>query len=296
LYLEGRQLWYGRTPEGLKKSIDLFQQAIAADPNYAGAYTGLGDTYNVISNYVPEISSRQAGLLAEEATRKALELDSSLPEAHTARANALSMEWKWSEAEAEFRRSLELNPNDAATHYFYAFTYLTPENQLDRALEEFHVALSLDPLSPIVNTNYATTLMYAHRYPEALAQFHKTLERDPNFAPAHLKLSWLYGLTGDYAQAVSEMQKFTPTPGRFSADAKGYCALTLAGPLTKKWMALAAMSCVLAGERDKALGYLEESYNSRETDLMLSVRYPGLDSIRPDPRYAGLMHRIGLPE
>ena len=82
LYLEGRQLWYGRTPEGLKKSIDLFQQAIAADPNYALAYTGLADTYNVIPSYGAGITSRQAGLLADDATRKALELDDSLPEAH----------------------------------------------------------------------------------------------------------------------------------------------------------------------------------------------------------------------
>jgi len=296
LYLEGRQLWYGRTPAGLKKSIDLFQQAIAADQNYALAYTGLGDTYNVISSYVPEISSRQAGLLADEATRKALELDSSLPEAHTARANALSMEWKWSEAEAEFHRSLELNPNDAATHYFYAFTYLAPEKQFDRALEEFHIALSLDPLSPIVNTNYAATLMYAHRYPEAMAQFQKTLERDPNFAPAHLKLSWLYGLNGDFPHAIGEMQNFSSIPGHFSPDAKGYCALAQAGFAGNKWMAVVGMTCMLAGERDKALNYLEQSYHNQETDLILSIRYPGLDSLRSDPRYAELMRRIGLPE
>ena len=88
-----------------------------------------------------------------------------------------------------------------------------PEKQFDQAFEEFHIALSLDPLSPIMNTNYATTLMDAHRYPEALAQFQKTLERDPAFKPAHHKLSQLYAATGDFANAVSELKKFAPDAG-----------------------------------------------------------------------------------
>ena len=124
LYLEGRQLWYGRTPEGLQKSIDLFQQAIAADPNYALAYRGLADTYNIAPSYRIGINTRQAELLADEAARKAIELDDSLSEAHSARASALANEWKWNEAESEFRRAIELNPNNANAHYFYAVVYL----------------------------------------------------------------------------------------------------------------------------------------------------------------------------
>ena len=153
LYLEGRQQWYGRTTEGLKKSIDLFQQAIAADPNYALAYAGLGDTYNVIPSYRAGITSRQAALLADAATRKALELDDSLPEAHLARADFLTCTWKWREAEQEYRRAIELDPNSATAHYLYAFSLLVPEKRFDQALEEFHIALALDPLSPIMNTN-----------------------------------------------------------------------------------------------------------------------------------------------
>src|ERR1700686_753917 len=119
-YLEGRQLWYGRTPEGLKKSIDLFQQAIAADPNYALAYTGLGDTYNVIPSYGAGITSRPAGSLPGAATRNALELNDSLPEAHLARADFLCFAWKWGEAEKEGRRATGIEPNSAAAAYFYA--------------------------------------------------------------------------------------------------------------------------------------------------------------------------------
>jgi tetratricopeptide (TPR) repeat protein len=97
-----------------------------------------------------------------------------LPEAHLARAGALTFGLKWKEGEEEFRRAIELNGNSAAAHYLYAFSLLVPEKRFDQALEEFHLALSLDPLSPIMNTNYATALMDAHRYPEALAQFQKT--------------------------------------------------------------------------------------------------------------------------
>ena len=296
LYLEGRQLWYGRTAEGLKKSIDLFQQAIAADPNYALAYTGLGDTYNVIPSYGAGISSRQAGLLADEATRKALELDDSLPEAHTARANALTFALKWDDAEKEYRRAIELNPNSAAAHYFYAFTFLVPQKRFDQALEEFRLALSLDPLSPIMNTNYATTLLDAHRYPEALAQFQKTLERDPNFPPAHHKLAQLYATTGDFTNAVSQLQQFTRKPGSWSPDAKGYRDLAQAAfskPDSMTWVAL-AMS--VTGERSKALDYLEKAMSNQEIEVVLCIRYPSFDPIRPDPRYAAIMRRLGLPE
>ena len=94
-------------------------------------------------------------------------------------------------------------------------------------------AMSLDPLSLIVNTNYATTLMEARRYPESLAQFHRTLESDPNFRPAHFKLSQLYAVTGRFAEALSELQKFRPAPGSFSSDAKGYLALLLANTASR---------------------------------------------------------------
>jgi len=297
LYLEGRQLWYGRSPQGLKKSIDLFQQAIAADPNYALAYAGLGDTYNVIPSYGAGITSRQAGSLAEEATRKALELDNSLPEAHLARAGTLTFALNWKDAEEEFRRAIELNPNSAAAHYLYAFSLLVPEKRFDQALEEFRLALSLDPLSPIMNTNYATTLMDAHRYPEALAQFQKTLERDPNFGPAHHKLAQLYAVTGDFASAVKELQKFAPTPGSWSGDAKGYRDLAQAAFSARAdamtWVALA---CAVTGERNKALDYLEKALSNQEIEVVLCIRYPTLDPIRSDRRYAGVMRRLGLPE
>lgn len=299
LYLEGRQLWYGRSPEGLKKSIDLFQQAIAADPNYALAYTGLADTYNVAPSYGVGITWQQARLLSDEATRKALELDNSLPEAHTARAMTLCLSWKWNEAEPEFRRALELNPNSAATHYFYAFAFLVPQKRIDEALEQFRAALSLDPLSSIVNTNYAVTLMDAHRYPEALAQFQKTLQQDPGFTPGHYKLGEFYATTGNFVDAVKEfrLSSFSVTSGSWSGAAQGYRDLAIASDNAgNDDLSAVAVALALTGERDKLFGYFEKAVADNDDELILSVRYPALDSIRSDPRYADLMRRLGLPQ
>ena len=295
LYLEARQLWYGRTPAGLKKSIDLFQQAIAADPNYALAYAGLADTYNIAPSYTISISSKRAELLADEATRKALELDDSLPEAHAARALALATAWKWSEAEPEFQRALELNPNDAAAHYFYALAYLGPENRLDEAETQYRTALSLDPLSSIVNTNYAVMLMVAKRYPDSLAQFQKVLVRDPNFAPAHYRLSQLYATTGRFSEAVTEFHKALSKTTTVTDDAKGYLQLMLTLEGTDRSGAVAVASA-LAGDKEQAFENLEKAYTDGDSELLICIRYPALDSLRSDPRYADLMRRFGLPQ
>ena len=294
LYLEGRQLWYGRTPEGIQKSIGLFQQAIAADPNYALAYSGLADTYNIAPSYIP-MPSKQAELLADEAVRKAVELDDTLPEAHTARAIALANEWKWKEAESEFRRAIELNPNNATAHYFYAMNYLAPQNRNDQALEQFRIALSLDPLSSIVNANYALMLLQARRYPESLAQFQKILARDPNFLPAHYKLSQLYANTGRFADAVNEIRHIIPKPISASADAKGYLALTLAMDDSDRSAAV-AVAAALAGDRNQAFEYLEKAYSDGDSELLFVIRFPALDQLRSDPRFKDLMRRLGLPE
>jgi serine/threonine protein kinase/Tfp pilus assembly protein PilF len=296
LYLEGKQLWYGRTPEGLKKSIDLFEQAIGADPNYALAYAGLADTYNVIPSYGVGVTSQQAGALAETASRKALELDDSLPEAHLARAGYLTFAWKWREADQEYLRAIDLDPNSAAAHYLYAFSLLVPEKRYDQAFEQFRVALSLDPLSPIMNTNYATTLMIAHRYPEALEQFHRTIERDPTFRPAHFKLGQLYATTDDFPNAVSELKKFTSEQGSWSGDGTGFRDLALhkfTQPEQITWLALCLS---VTGERKTALDDLEKALSNQEIEVILSIRYPSFDPIRSDPRYRALAARLGLPE
>jgi eukaryotic-like serine/threonine-protein kinase len=295
LYLEGRQLWYGRTPEGIKKSIGLYQRAIVADPNYALAYAGLAATYNVATGYGVLIQPKQAYALADEASRKALELDDTLPDAHTARAMVLASQWKWNDCEKQFRRAIELNPNDATAHYFYAFIFLMPQNRIEESLAEFRKALSLDPLSGIVNVNYGLTLMVAHRTPEAIAQMQKVLERDPSFAPAHYYLSQIYAFTGRYAEAVSEMQKIGPVPGSWSRDAQGYLKLMLDPSSTGAPTEVAEIYALL-GDRHKAFEYLEKAYAEQDTELMACIRLPAFDPLRGDARFKDLMRRLSLPD
>ncbi len=294
LYLEGRQAWYGRTPEGIKKSIELFHEAITADPNYALAFAGLADTYNVAPSYIP-ISSKQASSLADEAGRKALALDDSLAEAHAARAFTLANFWKWSESEAEFRRSLELNPNSARTHYFYAVGCLGPQNRTEEALEQYRVALSLDPLSSIVNSNYALMLTQARRYPEALAEFQKVLARDPNFTPAHYKLSQLYAIMGRFGDAVSEMRQILTKPVTATPDAKGYLAMAMAMDDADRTASIAIASA-LAGNKEQAFQYLEKAYADGDSELLFAVRLPALDSLHSDPRFAEFLRKMGLSQ
>jgi TolB-like protein/Tfp pilus assembly protein PilF len=294
LYLEGRQLWYGRTPAGLLKSITLFQQAIAADPNYALAYTGLANSYNVAGGYGRLIPPKQARVLAEQASQKALDLDSSLPEAHTARAVALAREGTWTHSEQEFRRAIELNPNDATAHYFYAFLFLMPQNRIDQSLDEFQIALSLDPLSPIVNVNYGLTLMIAGRYPEATAQINKVLERDPSFGPAHFYLAHVYAIQGRFADAVNEIKKMGRDPGPYSPDAQGFIKEMLSpthGPLP----ANVAVAYAVAGDHDKAFEYLDRAYSEDDDEVLAVIRFPCFDSLHSDPRWADLLKKIGLP-
>jgi eukaryotic-like serine/threonine-protein kinase len=297
LYLEGRQRWYGRTPEGLKKSVELFQRAIVADPNYALAYAGLADTYNVATGYGTVIQPKQAFALADQASRKALELDDTLSEAHNARAITLTSQLKWSEAEGEFRRAIALNPNDSSAHYFYAFLYLMPQNRIEESLQEFRTALSLDPLSGIMNVNYALTLMVARRSPEAISHMQKLLERDPSFSPAHFYLSQIYVSNGRYAEAVSELRKtiFGRVKGTASTDLEGYLKLMLTAgdpaPPTN-----IAVTYALAGDGNKAFEYLEKAYTEQDSELGACIRFPAFDVLKSDPRWAAYMRRLGLPE
>ena len=296
LYLEGRQQWYGRTPEGMMKSIGLFQRAIVADPNYALAYAGLADSYTVAAGYGALVPPSEALPLADEASRKAVELDDASSDAHTARANALACQWKWSEAETEYKRAIVLNPNNATAHYFYAFTFLMPQNRLDQSLDEFGVALSLDPLSGIVRVNYALTLLMARKNSEALQEIKTTLESDPSFGAACFYGAQLYATLGLWPEAVPLLQKNfrTPVPGSFSPDAQGFVKLMLAAGRQTPPTNL-AVAYALAGDREQALDNLEKAYVQRDDELMACIRFPAFDSLHNDPRWAALLTKMGLP-
>jgi serine/threonine protein kinase/tetratricopeptide (TPR) repeat protein len=299
LYLEAQQQLYGRTQSGIVKSVELFRQAVAADPNYAQAWAGLANSYVVASGYGRLIPPTQSLPLADQASQKAVELDDTSSDAHVARANALGTAWKWSAADLEFRRAIELNPNNANAHYFYAFNDLMPTNHLEEALDQFRLALALDPLAPIVRTNYALTLMDAHKYPEAQEQFDQILQRDPGFGPALFYLSQMQATQGQWADAVSTLRKGAP-PNAFlgrswSLDAKGYAEFMDAisnGSLP----ADAAVAYSLAGNRDKAFDNLEKAYADRDDEITAVIRFPAFDHLKSDPRWPALLQKLNVPQ
>jgi tetratricopeptide (TPR) repeat protein len=300
LYLEAQSQLYGRTRPGILKSVELFRQAVAADPNYSLAWAGLSTSYEVASGYGQLMPPREALPLADEASKKAVELDDSSSEAHVARGNSLSSSWKWKEAGAEFRRAIELNPNSANAHYFYAFNYLMPNNQLDQALAEYRLALSLDPLASIVRTNYALTLTDARKYAEARAEFNQILDREPDFQPAYFYLGQMLAVMGNWSEAISDLLRsgpaaLTPLPGHpFSPDAQGFVNLFVAiGRDTLP--ANTAAAYALAGDRDQAFHYLDSAYEQRDDELFAVIRFPAFDSLKSDPRWAALLHKVGLP-
>jgi serine/threonine protein kinase/tetratricopeptide (TPR) repeat protein len=298
LYLEAQQQLYGRTKPGILKSVDLFRQAVAADPNYALAWAGLANSYVVAAGYGRLIPPDQSLPLADQASQKAVELDDSSSDAHVARGNALATAWKWSAVEPEFRRAIELNPNNANAHYFYAFNYLMPTNHLEEALKQFRLALALDPLAGIVRTNYALTLMDAHQYPQAQEQFDQIFERDPRFRPGLFYLSQMQATQGRWAQAMSTLQKAGPDDATsrrsWSPDAKGFAEF-MDAVSNGKLPANAAVAYALAGNRDTAFENLEKAYADWDDELTAVIRFPAFDQLKSDPRWPALLHKLNLP-
>src|SRR5947207_9310958 len=180
LYLKGRFYFARRTDEDIRRSIELFQQAIKLDPKFALAYVGVAESYNVMPSY-PYMSPNEANPFAKAAVAKALEIDPDLPEAHTvAGMIAATYDWDWVKAEREFKRSLELDVNLAITHYRYAWVYLSPLGRHDEAIAEMKRAMELEPLSLVQGANFAAVYLYARQFDKALDQAKKTYDLDPN--------------------------------------------------------------------------------------------------------------------
>ena len=302
-YIRGRFFWDKRTPEGLKKAIDYFNQAIEADPAYALAYAGLADSYVLLPFYA-HVSPGDAIPKAKEAALKALEIDNRIAEAHASLAYAeFIYDWDWAGAESELKRSLELNPNYPSARHWYA-DYLAAMGRNAEAVAEMHRALELDPLSPIMNTDMGWVLYAAGRYDEAIEQLKKTLEMDPDYCAAHWTLGKVYEARGMYQEAITEFgnQKDTALLGHALAISgrKGEAVKILDGltrPDADSNTPKLSIACLYWGLGDAAHGeqWLERAFEERDHRLVYLKFDPTTPDLRSDQRFLSFVKRVGLP-
>ena len=310
-YLKGRYFWNKRTADGLKVALAYFKQAIEEDPKYAQAYSGLADTYALLGDWQYAVMTpKEAFPQAKAAASKALELDSTLGEAHNSLAFVLDgFDWDFDSAGKEFQRAIELNPGYATAHHWYAW-HLSLLGRYDEAIVEMRKAENLDPLSLIINADLAELLVLAHSYDESIGQSRKTIEMDPNFALAHNQLAQAYLQKHMYDKAVAELQEAVKLSGgsptcianlarAYVASGKRSEAVKLLGDLKKlsnpghSNASEIAMIYASLGDRDQAMNWLEKGYDERFNPGVL-LR-PGFDPLRSDSRFQNLVRRIGLP-
>lgn len=303
LYLRGRFYWNKSTGENHRKAIELFNQAIAIDPNYALAYAGIADAYPLLSFAKPQ----QVMSKAREAALKALSLDNNLAEAHAALGRVLlDYDYDFAAAEREYKTAIAFNPNYTSAHSSYG-TLLSRLGRHEEAFAKYRRALEIEPLSLRNNRNYGEGLIHARRYDEAIAQLKKTLELDANFLAAHVSLGFVYQLKGNYAESVEERAKVSELQGNPQRAGKlresfakggweGFLRYATGdrGPANASYP-LATFHAAF-GEKDKAFAELNRSYENREYFMTLLKVDPRLDPLRDDPRFAELMRRVGLPQ
>jgi tetratricopeptide (TPR) repeat protein len=310
LYLKGRYFWNKRNRDGLANAVNYFQQAIEKDPQYAAAYAGLADSYILMDGY-GHVTIEDAVVKARAAAEKALELDETLAEAHTSLALiAPKFDWNWDESRRHYERALELNPNYATAHHWYADGYLTCMGRMDEAVAEMRKAEQLDPLSSIIATDLGKDLYMARRYDEAIAQLRKVLALDPNFAMARAWLSAVYVEKGMYSESFAELETLKPdlSPQNYLialAHRKARAGRTReARADLRKLLQMSRTQYVAPGsvaivysslrDNDNAFLWLEKAYQIKGPELTSLKVWAGYDPIRSDPRFADLVHRVGL--
>jgi eukaryotic-like serine/threonine-protein kinase len=299
LYLKGRFAWNLRGGNNIRESIADYQQAIAADPAFALAYSGLADAYSVAPGYGVS-TPRETHALALAAAAKALQLQPNLAEGHAAMAEALAHTRQWSAAEKEFKRSFELSPNNASAHYLYAHAYLVPMKRLDEATREYHKALEIDPLSPIINGNYGVLLFVQHKYDEAMKQMTQTMELQPSFTVTALRMSELLAIKGDFQNAAIQMHTYFPNlaiPEHADARSYGQATVDAIAKLTGYQPPyLTAEAWTWAGNRDKVFEYLRQGCVEEDHLEQVFLRSPSFDPIRSDPRYVEVTNCLTIPQ
>jgi tetratricopeptide (TPR) repeat protein len=310
LYLKGRDYWNQRTEAAFWKGIESFKQAIEKQPDYAQAYAGLADCY-ILLGPNDALPARKVYPLARTAALKALQLDESLAEAHASLGFVMLLyDWNPAQAEKEFQRAIELNPNYPTAHHWYAYDLVVMKRS-DEAVAQVRRALDLDPLSPIISTDLGQILFFANRNDEAIAQCQKAIGLNPQFSQAYWYLGQLYEEKGMYDQAFDALLKST-----FASDSPQSGALRVAyraSGIKAFWQGRLAMleqqskqryispftfavSYARLGQKNKAIESLEKAFDERYPSMVFLQIEPAFDSLRTHPRFQDLMRQMKLPQ
>ena len=312
LYLKGKYYTDKLTKDGLAKGIDYFNRAIAIDPNYGLAYNGLA--FNYINQDGWYMRGAEAGPKAKEAAQKALAIDPNDAGAHLALAiESQWYEWNWAVAESEFKRAIELSPNDAEAHGYYSW-FLAPMGRGPEALVEAKRAQQLAPLSSLGNFYVASVLVFTRQWDPAIQQLHSDIELEPNFWFDHCFLGRAYEAKGRLPEAIAEFQSALALDKDNTEIWSGLGhAYALSGNKAEAQKVLShfnelstynyvspySRAIVYAGlgEKDQVFAWLDRAYQERS--YFLAVYLPTdsrLDSLHVDPRFIDLKRRVGLPE
>jgi serine/threonine-protein kinase len=310
LYLQGRHFWFQRTIDGIQKGMQCFRKAIEKDPNYALAYSGIADCYSNLGFYF--LAPQEAFPKALAAAQRAIELDESLAEGHASRAFIKEIyEWDWHGAEQEYKRAIELNPEYANAHHWYAL-YLGAMDRWVESMAEAKKAVDLEPLSSQFRLVFGVTLNQTRLYDQAVQEFKNIIQNDPAFFPPHFFLGWwTYPEMGKFEEAVIEAQKAIElTRGSSIARASLGYAYAMAGKVEeakrvlgelreiskKAYVSPVAVAVVYArlGENDRAFEFLEKAYEVRDHWMQYLKVLRMFDPLHEDPRYKALLAKLKL--
>ena len=310
LYLRGRYFWNQRTEASLNKSIAYFERALALDSNYAMAYAGLADSYAILgANGYRPLSEVLPN--AESTANKALGLNGSIAKVHATRALIRWLEWQWSAAGEEFRQSIALDSAYVPARLWYAL-YLSGKGRAGEAIREITRARELDPLSLIINTEVGRVLELAHRDTPAVEAYTRALEIDSTYELANSLLAEIAFRTRRFdmaERAVARLVRSNRPSSVAELRAYGYAihgdtsatrqALGEIDRLrTSRYVSPYSVACIYAALNDspRALEWLQRAYTAHSSEMTALAVDPRLDALRADPRFLGLVHRMGLDE
>ncbi len=310
-YVRGRFFWNKRTGVSLKKAVEHFEKAIEQDPNFANAYKGLAHSHQLLSEFYAAATPNESPAKTESVLDNGIVVDARLAEAHAGLAYAEAFyDWDWEGAERSFKRALELDPDYATAHQWYA-DYLAVMGRFDESREHIERAIEVDPLSPMMASPLAGYYYTQRRYDELIRQAERVIELDPNFAYGYFYLGFGYEGKGRDAEAVAAIAKAAVLFGEPADCADELIAAFENGGVTGLWQKrleqyetrphlkhhptyLRALIPIRLGDKEATLDLLEQAFEQRDRGIIYAKYEPLLESVRDEPRFQELIRRIGL--